>query len=138
MEPTLPKASVVWATRDPGSAVIGDVVLLEGRSGWIVHRLLWFSAGNGKGLLFHRGDFEGGIGICPSSAIRGRVVAMIEPDRIPLLPFQDLSVAFRWRFRLAQARCRVYLFCFSLASCLGLEQTRSIRAMGRILRKVLL
>ena len=138
MEPTLPKGSVVWATRDAGSAVMGDVVLLEGGIGWIVHRLVWRSTGGETDLLFHRGDFEGGIGVCPSAAIRGRVVAMIEPDRTSLRPFQDLSVGFRCRFRLAQARCGVYSFCFSVAHRLGLGQGRAIRAVGRVFRKILL
>jgi len=138
MEPTLLKGWTVWVDGDAQSATPGDVVLLEGTRGWIVHRVVWQSTSRGTGLLFHRGDFEGGIGISTRSAIRGRVIAVIEPDRSPIPPIADLPAGFRRRFRLAQIRCQVYSFCYLAAHHLGLDQGQVFRALGQAFRRLLL
>ncbi len=138
MEPTLKKGWTVWVDGDADHVSPGDVVILEGGCGWIVHRIIWRSILGETDLLFHRGDFEGGIGVSPWAAIRGRVVAIIEPDRAPIPPFSSLPTGFRRRFRWAQARCRVYSLCRSAALYLSLDQGREFRAVRRVFRKMLL
>lgn len=115
MEPTLPEGSTVWVDESAHAALPGDVVLIKGRSGWIVHRIVWRSRVRGRDRVFHRGDCEGGIGVCELAAVRGRVLSIVAPGQSPIPELDDLPVGFRRRFRWAQKRCRLFVFGAAIA-----------------------
>jgi len=138
MEPTLPKGSIVWVDDDVSSIDTGDVVLIEGESTRIIHRLVHRTTGGGADRIYHRGDLEGGIGITTGSAIRGRVVAIMEPERAQIPRLRDLSVEFQRRFRSAEIRCRLHAICTSAATRLRLDRIGWIRSLGRVIRERLL
>lgn len=138
MSPTLPDGTVVWVDYRLRSPEPGDVVLLQGANSLIVHRLVHRTGTGDSSLVYHRGDLEGGIGVATGSAVIGRIVAIMEPDRLPIPGLADLSPGFRQRFRLARFRCRAHAICHRTASRLGLDRIGWVRSLGRIVRQRLL
>jgi len=138
MSPTLPDGTVVWVDYRFRSPEPGDVVLLKGANSLIVHRIVHRTGTGASSMIYHRGDLEGGIGVTSDSAILGRVVAVMEPDRLPIPGLADLSPGFRQRFRLARFRCRAHAICHRTVSRLGLDRIGWICFLGRIVRQRLL
>jgi hypothetical protein len=138
MEPTLPAGSVVWVDHGSRAAEPGDVILIEGSQSPIIHRVVHHAGSGNSSLVYHRGDFEGGIGIAAGSAVLGTVVAVMRPERAPVLGLADLPSAFQRRFRIARLRCRADAFSRRLAAGFGLDRLPWFRSLGRAVRDRLL
>ena len=128
MEPTLLKGWTVWVDPTVTSAAPGDVVLLQGHSAPVVHRVVWTSTIGGRRRIFHRGDCGGGVGVCDGAAIRGRVLAVVAPHRGDLVGLEPSPRQSR-RLRYTQLRCRLYALAASLT--FG-GRSRRLHRLGQI------
>ena len=122
MEPSLGLGSRVWVTPDSGNAKPGDIALIRGREGWILHRVVATHAEGDEVLVFHRGDAGGGIGCCPATAIAGTAVAFLDPSAsFPKL--ESMGHRFLSSFVAAQRRVRVFVRLRRLARFAGLHRS---------------
>jgi hypothetical protein len=114
MAPTLRYGSRVCVAAGVKAPDPGDLVLIYGNAGWIVHRIIHRCTISGTEHVFHRGDKEGRIGLCLGSSVCGQVVARLSDNtHIPAL--HEMPLAFQQRFRRARMRCRFYALCRGLA-----------------------
>ena len=138
MEPTLPVHALVLVTDELDCVKNGEVVVLEGSTGPVVHRLIHRTSVGGDDLVYHRGDLGGGIGVAPATALRGRAVAILEPDRAPMPPLSGLAAGVRRSLRIARARCRLHAAIRATGFRLGLDRVSWLRSAGRFLQGLVL
>jgi hypothetical protein len=126
MQPGLPRGCRLRVERLSTSAGLapGQIVVLRGPQGLIVHRLVGLCGPRGAERLLHRGDASGRLGVAPGSALVGRVAAVLSPAlELPTLErlrpearraFERARLKAGWYARLAAcgrvlARCGVRL-----------------------------
>ena len=126
MEPSLRRAwRVRIAPADEISA--GDVILFQGRSRLILHRVV---AAFDRHLV-HRGDAGGGLGLLERTQVLGRAVEVVSPP-VSFPDLDRLPPDLRASFRRAQRRARVYVFFRRVALRVGLDCT-PLRRLARVL-----
>ena len=131
MAPTIPAGSVVSASPRVEPVKPGDVVVIRGRTALIVHRVVHTASVFGQGLVYHRGDLEGGIGIARSESVAGHVVGIVKPVPAPVPAIAKLNRRFRLRFAAARLRCRTDARCRVVACSIGLDRFEVFRRFGR-------
>jgi hypothetical protein len=140
MAPGLPVGARVRVAAGDRPLSVGDVVVLRaGALGadsaeFVVHRLV----GLGRGLVLHRGDAGGRVGIAPSSALVGRVVARLDAFEAGVPALADLAPPQRRAFGRAAARARVYLRLRALARVLRAVVPCSLGSLGSLARRLIL
>ncbi len=110
MEPTVRRGAWVRVAALEGPVEVGDVVVLRGRDGSIVHRVLHLARFHSGARVFHGGDASRRFGLAALEDVLGRVVAEV-PDDLPVPRLDEVDAVVRRRLRGVQFRCR----CYSLA-----------------------
>lgn len=97
MSPTLRRGERVNV--QPWRARLGEVVLIRGRDGFVLHRMIARLSLGGIGRFIHRGDAPGAQpGLCRCEDVLG--VAELPPRRVTLLDqLQAISTLLRSRIR---------------------------------------
>jgi hypothetical protein len=139
MAPSLERG---WRVRiEPATeaaAAPGEVLLLKGEGGLVLHRVVAVFTRHGERLVFHRGDGGGRIGLARPDAIRGRAVAVLHPTSRPIPQGAQLDRTTRRHLAVARARCRVFMACWRLATATRVDGSAVARAVGHLLRTALL
>ncbi len=139
MAPSLERGWRVRVEPATGAAAApGEVLLLEGEGRLILHRAIAVFTRSGERLVFHRGDGGGRIGFARADAIRGRAVAILHPPGRPFPHGAVLDKATRRRLAVAGARCRLFIWCWRLATAARVDGSGTARVAGRLLRRALL
>jgi hypothetical protein len=138
MEPTLLQGWLVRINDAQGEAAPGAIVLLQGKRSLIVHRIVHRCVIAGSEMLFHRGDLEGGIGVARGTTILGRVMAVLEPEGMPIPTFTEMPRDFKRRFWWARTRCRAAAASWRAACFSGVAGTNIGRRLGGLARRVIL
>jgi len=137
MEPTVPRGSRAVVVRTgPDGLQVGDLALIEGAQGRILHRIVFRAKIGDLALVFHRGDVVGGgIGVIEEAAVAGRALALVtasgeEWERIP-----DGS---SWSMLISEVRCRV--FCHTVRAARRFGRNRKTRGspFSRLVRNLIL
>ena len=115
----------------------GEIVVIQTRSGPLVHRVLCSARHRDGGWVFHRGDGGGRIGQSPAAAAVGCVEAILVPPGTQLPTVNRLPWRLRQAFRWARARAWLYAACRLAAHALGFRATSVARLGGRMLRWLL-
>ena len=120
MQPVLPRGCRLRVEPlDPGAPLRpGEIVVLRGALGLVVHRLVWLSSAAGDQHLVHRGDAGGRLGVALKSALVGRVRAVLVPA-LPLPTIEALGPEALLAFARAQRRARLFLILAGLRRALG-------------------
>jgi hypothetical protein len=137
MEPSLRRG---WKVRvEPVSAdpEPGALVVLETRSGHLLHRVLHVARFRDGVWLFHRGDAGGRVGMTPGGAVVGRVIAVLLPPDQRLPTLDRLSPTASRTFVRARIRSRLYAACRAVAHSMGLFGTPAARLGGRLFARLL-
>ncbi len=130
MEPGLPTGTRVRVVALDAPPRPGDVLLLRSPAGQVLHRALWIDPR--QGLLFHRGDNGGRVGLTAPAAVLGRAVAVLDGARG--LALSALTRAQQRAFVRAQRRCKLYAALRSRATALRLGRG----PLGELARRLLL
>jgi hypothetical protein len=134
MEPSLPRGSRVRIGPADGPLAIGDVVLFQGRTQPVLHRVVAVFLERGREHVVHRGDAGGGMGLVPREAVLGRVVEVLSPAT-PLPTLERMDAAARRAFGRARLRGFAYVIARRAACRMGLDRTPLRRAAGWFWRR---
>jgi hypothetical protein len=138
MEPSLKAGWKVRIEADTTALQPGEVVLIRGRSDWLLHRVVHLCRIGSTAVVYHRGDHGLGVGVADRASVCGRAAEVVEPPGETLPSLEDLSGAFRRQLKRAQRRCRAHAWARGWAHRLGLTDSRAVRAAGRWLQRRLL
>lgn len=105
MQPGLPRGCRLRVERPGADAGLepGQIVVLRGPQGLVVHRLVGCFGPAGAVRLVHRGDASGRLGVAPESALVGRVAAVLAPE-LELPTLERLTPEERRAFARAQRK----------------------------------
>lgn len=131
MEPSVPRSAQVRIVAADGDLRPGDVVVFQGRSRLVLHRVVHACSFGGRGYLFHRGDGGGRMGLAPRDAVVGRAVEIVLPEKRPMPSLDELRPRARAAFRAAQRRARLYAGARTAVERLGRARSRTVRAAVR-------
>lgn len=110
MSPTLERGWKVLVEPLDGPLAWGEVILIEGGAGNVIHRYLgsvsWGAPG--REYVVHAGDSSAMAGVALASQVRRRVKTVLHPAARRLLPLADPPPAARRRHRRFLARWQVY------------------------------
>ena len=136
MEPTLQPGCHVLVAALTTPPQPGDIVLLRGPDGLVVHRVVALEDAGGTQLLFHRGDAPGHVGITRPEAVAGRVEATVTPSAGPLPGWENLDAAVRVRFASSRLRCLRYARLRRLARHWRLAGKPLVGRLGALARRL--
>jgi hypothetical protein len=125
MQPGLPRGCRLRVERLSTGAGLepGQIVVLRGPQGLVVHRLVGRYGPLGQERLVHRGDAAGRLGVAAGSALVGRVAAVLAPE-LELPTLERLAPAERAAFERARRKAAWYArlsACGRVLSSLGLR-----------------
>jgi hypothetical protein len=137
MEPSLGRGwrVVVEPTADP--LCPGDIVLIRGAQGNLVHRVVHVADFHAGTRVFHRGDAGGGTGLSLVDDVLGRVTAIVAPPDQPLPTVERLSATLARRLRGARVRCRLYALTRQLAEGLAVGNLVPLDRAAPLVRRLL-
>jgi hypothetical protein len=125
MEPSLRRS---WRVRVAPAVEIssGDVILFEGRSELVLHRVVEAF----DDCLVHRGDAGGGMGLIRRGQVLGRAIEVVSPPA-PFPVLDRLAPAERASFERARRRARAYALLRRLGVRARLDRT-PLRGLARL------
>jgi hypothetical protein len=134
MEPSLRRGIQVRVEPAGGELAVGDIVLFQGRSRLVLHRVVATFAERGRRYVVHRGDAGGAMGLVAREAVLGRLVEVLSPEA-PFPALERLSRSARHAFRRARRRGLAYVIARRAACRLGLDRTPLRKAAGWFWRR---
>ena len=110
MSPTIERGGKVLVEPLDGPLVSGEVILIEGGAGNVIHRYLGSVSWGApcREYVVHAGDSSAIAGIVLASQVRGRVRTVLHPASRHLIPVADPPPAVRRRHRRFLARWQTY------------------------------
>lgn len=110
MSPTLERGWKVLVEPLDGPLASGEVILIEGGAGNVIHRYLGSVSWGApcREYVVHAGDSSAMAGVALASQVRGRVRTVLHPAARRLLSAADLPPAARRRHRRFLVRWRIY------------------------------
>jgi hypothetical protein len=109
MAPALPAGARVRVDTGDRAPAPGRVMLLRGRDGWIVHRVLAVSGAGPDARVAHAGDASWRYGLVATADVAGSVTESVGPLRGAVLPVAGLPAGARARHAWNRLRARAAL-----------------------------